>query len=38
MLKGRVVDAEDQAQSKVGNGSHKLNILGMNELTINYLP
>jgi hypothetical protein len=27
-----------QAQSKLGNGTHKMSILGMNELTINYLP
>jgi len=27
-----------QAQSKLGNGSHKMNILGMHELTINSLP
>lgn len=27
-----------QAQSRLGNGSHKMNILGMRELTINSLP
>ncbi len=33
-----VGESQVQAQSKLGNGSHKMNILGMNELTINYLP
>jgi len=27
-----------QALSKLGNGTHKMNIIGMNELTVNYLP
>ena len=31
-------DNQIQAQSKLGNGSHKMNILGMRELTINSLP
>jgi len=31
-------DNQVQAQSRLGNGSHKMNILGMKELTINSLP